>query len=343
MKNIKKLSALLIALLMILSLILPVFAAEYPTEEIDESVEWVYDESTGELTHGDAVYTEYFLSSGFRILCNRYRYDAEINMELYNIYQLYILQILPDPEVPAVRSDITFISSTGYSDEDAVRIFVTPEGKAIMDDFENGQYASYQFAENVYKRADITQEYWMDIENREPNLTLDVRTLRSATEYTILGIDATGNFAHVIGAVYQTVDGHGYVYVHYDALESNMLNAEGTLSFREGEVPAYTLDATKVGALISSMSHQSSMIYSAYHFEDNDLDMDQTPALILFALMLSPFLFIAPLLFLVLGIVLCSIKKIPGRKRWGGLVAISCLWLACSVAITALCIVAMLI
>ena len=68
MKNFKKLSALLIALFMILSLVLPVFAADYPAAEADESIEWWYDESTGELSHGDAVYTEYFMSPGFWII-----------------------------------------------------------------------------------------------------------------------------------------------------------------------------------------------------------------------------------------------------------------------------------
>ena len=346
-KTFKKLPALLIALLMILSLILPVFADDYPTEEIDETVEWVYDESTGELTHGDAVYTEYFLSSGFWIIAeSRYEYYDSIPMEVYETRKQFVMHILPDEEVPVVRTDIAFVAPNGYAYESQTRLFVTPAGKKVLDAFEEGQYATYQIAKYEAARADIPQGYWADLEGREPNLMLDAKTLRNATSYDILGVDATGNFAHIIGAVYRTLDGHGYVYVHYDALESNMLNADGTLSFRGGQVPAYTLDTATIDKLISYAENSNTptdQVFTKNSFEQDDLDIDQTPALILFALMLSPFLYVAPLLFLVLGIVMCSIKKIPGRKRWGGLVAVSCLWLACSVAITVLCIVAMVI
>ena len=346
MKNFKKLSALLIALFMILSLILPVLAADYPTEEIDETVVWSYDETTGELTHGEVVYEEYFISSGFLVIGDRYRYKETIYMELYNLQDHTVSQFIPDATVPSVRSDIAFVSYSAYSADGDLRIFVTPEGKAVMDAFGNGQYTSYQFAEYKSKRVDLSKDFITDIENREPNLTLDVRTLRNATKYKILGIDTTGNFAHIMGAVYQTVDGHGYVYVDYDALENNMLDADGTLSYRGGEVPAYTLDAAMVGDLIVQAQNCRSVsprVYSANDFEDDELDIDQTPALILFALMLSPILFIAPIIFLVLGIVLSLVKKIPGRKRWLGLVATSCLWLLCSIAITVLCIVAILL
>lgn len=347
MKNFKKLSALLIALFMILSLILPVLAADSPTEEIDETVVWSYDETTGELTHGEVVYTEYYLSPGFWIIAESiYRYYDSIPMDAYEAKKQYVMQILPDEEVPTVRSDIAFVAPSAYSYESNTRIFVTPEGKKVLDAFEQGQYATYQIAKYEAARADIPQGYWAGLEGREPNLMLDARTLRNATSYEILGVDATGNFAHVIGAVYQTLDGNGYVFVHYDALDSSLLNADGTLSFRSGQVPVYTLDTTTADKLISYAENSNTptdQVFTKNNFENDDLDMDQTPALILFALMLSPILFIAPIIFLVLGIVLSLVKKIPGRKRWLGLVATSCLWLACSIAITVLCIVAILL
>ena len=76
MKNFKKLSALLIALFMILSLVLPVFAADYPAAEADESIEWWYDESTGELSHGDAGY-QFQLVPGYHIQILIWQGDEE--------------------------------------------------------------------------------------------------------------------------------------------------------------------------------------------------------------------------------------------------------------------------
>lgn len=347
MKNFKKLSALVLTCCLMAALCLPVFAeivSSGSTVPIDEEYGWNYDADSGELSHGDWVYSEYFMPSGYWVISQYlYSYEDGIRLDAYDNYDLLIEQILPDPEIPEVSNDIVFISSSNFP-KDSDRVFVTRDGKALLDSFVAGEYATYQFTKGSHYRVDIAEQYQKDLSDMTPSMTLDVRTLRSAKEYPIVGIDKSGNFAHVIGAVYGTVDGNGYVYVDYDSLPDNYLDADGTLSFRGGEVPAYPLNASVVGELVYELenygtSHYTTII-TAYTFEQQENDMEQTPALILFSVMLIPFLFIAPLLTLILGVVLSLIKKIPGRKRWSALILTSGLWLLCSVAITVLCIVA---
>ena len=342
MKNLTKIFAALLSLCAITSLLLlgaHAFGETEPIDEVEgEKVDWTYNFTENTLSHGDVVYEEYFMPAGFEIFACHYTYSGGVTMDdLGNTSS--VRQLMPDAQSLEVYRDVALLYESGISGE---RVFVTENGKAIVDAFVRGEYGSYQFAKNFSYRAVIPEEYLIDLADRQPNLTVDVRTLRSAQEYVIYGVDQTGHFAHPVGAIYETLDGNGYVYVHFDGLENNYLDANGMLSFRQGEVPAYAVSTSKVTDLIVSTTNMPNEYINKYTFEDN-INMDQTPALIIFAVMMSPFLYIAPLLLLTLGIVLRSIKKVPSRKRWNSLIILSCLWLVCSLAITVLCIVAILI
>ncbi len=343
MKNLTKIFAALLALLTLTSLLAlgaHAFGETEPIDEVEgEKVDWTYDYTQNVLVHGDTVYEEYFIPSGFAIFGCEYTYADNITMGEFSSRTAAIRQFMPDPDTPEVYRDIAILFDPNVSED---RVFVTENGKAIVDAFIRGEYSHYQFAKDYNTRAVITDEYLIDLADKQPNLTVDVRTLRSAQEYVIYGIDQTGRFAHIVGAIYETLDGNGFVYVHFDGLESNYLNADGTLSFRQGEVPAYAVSTSKVTDLLVRSTSMPNHYRSQYSFEDQ-VDMDQTPALIIFAFMMSPFLYIAPLLLLALGIVLRSIKKIPSRKRWDALIVLSSSWLLCSIAITVLCIAAILI
>ena len=346
MKNLTKIFAALLSLCAITSLLLlgaHAFGETEPIDEVEgEKVDWTYNFTDNTLTHGNTVYEEYFMPSGFELLANEYRYLQSISLDITgkNQRSAFVRQILPDIDTPVVYRDIAFMFDSVINDE---RIFVTEHGKAVMDAFVSGEYASYLLSGQYARMSAIPEEYLIDLTEKQPDLTIDVRALRSAQEYLIYGVDQTGYFAHVMGAIYETVDGNGYVYVHFDGLENSCLSDDGTLSFREGEVPAYSLNNGKVNNLIiNAQRTDGKLVATKSNFEDR-VDMDQTPALIIFAVMMSPFLYIAPLLLLALGIVLRSIKKVSGRKRWNSLIILSCLWLVCSLAITALCIAAILI
>ena len=343
MKNLTKIFAALLSLCAITSLLLlgaHAFGETEPIDEIEgEKVDWTYNFTDNTLTHGDTVYEEYFMPAGFHIFACEYTYTGSITMSEYSSRTGSVRQFMPDPNTPEVYRDIAILFDPNVSED---RVFVTENGKAIVDAFIRGEYRHYQFAKDYNTRAVIPDDYLIDLADKQPNLTIDVRTLRSAQEYLIYGVDQTGHFAHIVGAIYATLDGNGFVYVHFDGLESNYLDADGMLSFRQGEVPAYTVSTSKVTDLLVKSTSMPNHYKSKYSFEDQ-VDMDQTPALIIFAVMMSPFLYIAPLLLLALGIVLRSIKKVPSRKRWNSLIILSVLWLVCSLAITALCIAAILI
>ncbi len=343
MKNLTKIFATLLALCALTSLLAlgaHAFGETEPIDEVEgEKVDWTYDYTQNVLVHGDTVYEEYFMPAGFDIFACEYTYAGSITMGEYSSRTGYVRQFMPDPNIPEVYRDIAILFDPNVSED---RVFVTENGKAIVDSFVRGEYSHYQFAKDYNTRAVIPDDYLIDLADKQPNLTIDVRTLRSAEEYLIYGIDQTGHFAHIVGAIYETLNGNGYVYVHFDGLESNYLDADGMLSFRQGEVPAYTVSTSKVTDLLVSSVYTPNRYISQNTFKD-DINMDQTPALIIFAIMMSPYLFIAPILLLALGIVLRSIKKIPGRKRWNALILLSSLWLLCSLAITVLCIVAILI
>ena len=342
MKNLTKIFAALLSLCAITSLLLlgaHAFGETEPIDEVEgEKVDWTYNFTENTLSHGDVVYEEYFMPSGFELFVHEYGYSGSFPISADGLRSGSVTQIMPDPDTPEVYRDIAIMFEPPRTQD---RIFVTESGKAIVDAFVNGEYGSYQFAKNIRTRAIISDGDLIDLSERQPNLTIDVKTLRSAQEYVIYGVDQTGHFAHAIGAIYETVDGNGFVYVHFDGLESNYLDADGTLSFRQGEVPAYSVSTSKVTDLLVKSTSMPNHYRSKYSFDDQ-VDLDQTPALIIFAIMMSPFLYIAPLLLLTLGIVLRSIKKVPSRKRWNSLIILSCLWLVCSLAITALCIVAIL-
>ena len=342
MKNLTKIFAALLSLCAITSLLLlgaHAFGETEPIDEIEgEKVDWTYDFTDNTLTHGEVVYEEYFMPAGFDIFACEYTYTGSITMSEYSSRTGSVRQFMPDPNIPEVYRDIAILFDPNVSED---RVFVTENGKAIVDSFVRGEYSHYQFAKDYNTRAVIPDDYLIDLADKQPNLTIDVRTLRSAQEYLIYGVDQTGHFAHIVGAIYKTLDGNGFVYVHFDGLESSYLDADGMLSFRQGEVPAYAVSTSKVTDLLVRSTSMPNQYISKYTFEE-DIDIDQTPALIIFAVMMSPFLYIAPLLLLTLGIVLRSIKKVPSRKRWNSLIILSCLWLVCSLAITALCIVAIL-
>ena len=344
MKNLTKIFAALLSLCAITSLLLlgvHAFGETEPIDEIEgETQEWVYDQIENVLTHGDTVYEEYFMPSGWGLISNEYRYGNKVKIHdpvTPREKTVFIHQIMPDFQAPEVYRDIAIMYDTPE------RIFVTEQGRAAMDAFVNGEYGGYLLKSKTSYLSAIDEEYLIDLADRQPDLTLDVRTLRSANEYLVYGMDPTGSFVHPIGAIYNTLDGHGYVYVHFDGLENNYLSDDGTLSFRGGEVPAYTVNKVTVNNIVRNGTRVGGfMVATKSNFEDR-VDMDQTPALIIFAVMMSPFLYIAPLLLLTLGIVLRSIKKVPSRKRWNSLIILSVLWLVCSLAITALCIAAILI
>ncbi|MBO5842275.1 MAG: hypothetical protein J6R46_04680 [Clostridia bacterium] len=345
MKNLTKIFAALLSLCAITSLLLlgaHAFGETEPIDEVEgETQAWVYDQTENVLTHGDTVYEEYFMPSGWGLISNEYRYGNKVKIHdpvTPSEKTVFIHQIMPDFQAPEVYRDIAIMYDTHE------RIFVTEQGRAAMDAFVNGEYGGYLLKKSQASHLSaIDEEYLIDLADRQPDLTLDVRTLRSANEYLVYGMDPTGSFVHPIGAIYNTVDGHGYVYVHFDGLGNNYLTDDGTLSFRGGEVPAYTVNKVTVNNIVRNGTRVGGfMVATKSNFEDR-VDMDQTPALIIFAVMMSPFLYIAPLLLLTLGIVLRSIKKVPSRKRWNSLIILSVLWLLCSLAITALCIAATLI
>ncbi len=344
MKNTKRFFALMLCMMLCLSLCVCAFAAQEQESEEELPPAWSFSEDKNTLFGSDRIYHYYPISpfDWFRPY-HLYTYSGSVDYstdpdELPDYYMDSIghpATLADDPEAdPILNMDVAIVYEY-VSMHGNYRVYVTDQGKQALSQYTAGNYARYELTYGYSSGAEFSEQAVRGWNAGVPDVKLDVTELAECDYYYVLGYDSTLTFAHVIGAVFD-LDG-AYYYVHYDALDNNYFDAEGDLSFRSGSVPAIRLGASDK-ALVDATLEQFEP-YSADLITEPFEPLDATISMIVFVVLASPLLFVLPLILLVLGIVMRSIKKIPNRKRWNAVILCSCIWLIGSVLTSVLLII----
>ena len=314
MKHIKKISILLLCLMLVFGSLLPVCAAD----EAEESPEWTFSEALGMLTYGTTEYQQMEISSDIWFNpCALYTFNQnlETNFEKYT----EVAHPVADPSAQnrAPLTDVAFLygSVTAHG---LYAVYATDSGKSIINDFNAGKYAQYELGSD-YSSSVLDAQMVMDWRNAEPDITILAEQLSDAPYHYVLGYDATLSLAKPIGVIFEYSD--QYLYVPGE----QCLDINGYLSLRPGTVTVYVLNQAHAEQVQTAISNKE-----RHYYEDIGEQSEPVPPTIsmaLFLLIASPLMYILPTLLLALGIVMRCVKKIPNRKRWNAIIILSSLWL----------------
>ena len=329
MKHIKKLSALLLCLMLVFSSVLPICAAD----QTEEKPTWALSEDQNTLTYGATVYQRVEIPSGvwFRpYALYTFNGDMDTAFDKYTevAHPIADLSLDLSDGQPVPLTDVAFLYGS-VSAEGLYAVYATDSGKSIINDFNAGKYAQYELGSH-YSSSVLNPQTVTRWRNTEPNDTIFAEQLSDASYHYVFGYDATLSMAKVVGVIFE-LNGT-YLYVPGE----QCLDIDGYVSLRPGSITVHLLDqedTEQVKAAISDMKY--------HDYEDvgeQSEPLDPTLSMIVFLLIASPVMFLLPALLLALGIVMRCVKKIPNRKRWSTVIILSSVWLVGSV-ITALLLV----
>lgn len=311
----KKIISILFALLITLTLCIMVSA---------DSIEWSISDDFKTLMVGDEVYelyTGYISPTDSFVPEKSFIYD-----ETGNYYQ-YLKR-------NTNSSDILVIADYYY--EEIGSIYVNENGKAILNEFSKGNYSNYKIVNEYFSEYATTSKSWIDNLDGGAITTIDVRTLANCELTYIVGCDSTGTIGHTIGAIY---DRNGtYYFVNYDKLSNNYFDANGNLSYRQGEVPAYKLNVAQSSDMVE---FSSNLVELDKTFEGDDSAFDGFGRgfyVTVFVIVTVIFGFIIPLIPVIIGAIRVTKGKTKNPKRWYLLFVGCALWI-----ILAICFILALI
>lgn len=319
MKHIKKISILLLCLLLAFGTILPVSASD----DYEEKPEWEISEDLGTLTYGDRVYERAEISWGVWLRSDYYyQYRQVLEIETGTRTNIRHPILTDEQGKEEILWDIVFLNNAYNASYQPLAVYVNANSKHIIDDFNAGNYAQYELG--WYSRSAVIEENaakaWM---SATPDLSLDAQDLTDAPYHYVFAYDQTLTLCKVFGVIFE-VDG-GYVYVD----GAHCLDFEGYLALRPGDLPALQLQGQDA-ALVADATER--FVNHSLNFKTEEAEpVESSAAMAVFLLIASPLLFILPALLLALGIVMRCLKKIPNRKRWNIVIILSSVWLGGSV------------
>ena len=329
MKHTQKILAVLLCMILLLCATLPVSASD-KAEDAEQEIQWEIGADGQTVTYGDTVYTYYAIPS----------YDWFRPYQSYQYVQEFGNYFIGQPILTTEGEEITLYEDmvvlyVYFNTDTAFDVYVTAQGARALDEYMAGNYAQYELTSGTYESATISEQTvraWSEI---TPTETVDASLLGELVSYNVIGYDSTLTFAHIIGKVFEY--NGDYLYVNYSALDNSYFDAEGNLSFRGGSVPVVRLSATDKAQITDTIDrfeyYDGEIVY-----EESD-PLDATISMVLFLLLASPFLYILPVLFLVFGIVMRCIKKLPGRKRWNTVIIAAIVWLGLSLLVSCLLVI----
>lgn len=309
----KKIISILFALIIMLTLCIIVSAEDY--------TEWTVSQDEKTLIIGDKTYELYtgYLSLNDKILPEeKFVYGDE-----YGYSDLYLKRNMENEDIMVLT-----VSAYSYSIE---RIYVNSEGKKALDSFVDKNYSLYRISSSYTKYSNTTKG-WIDLLDGGTVVKLDVRSLQSCQSYYVLGYDSTGSIAHTVGAIYN-LDG-AYYYVNYDILPNNYFDANGNLSYRQGDVNAYKLNTAQ----------ESDMEEFTYRMDYFDIrfESDTTPSfegagrgffIFIFVFVTALFGFIIPLVPVIIGTIRITKQKTKNPKRWLLMLIACTLWIVVAICL----------
>ena len=278
---------------------------------IPEELAWELSDDETELYYGSKTFTLYEPYFPLTIVGDRvYGYDYALN---------------------DYRSVDTNDRNAVYAEVGVLR-YVTEEGTSALDRLMEGEAASYMLALVSGACTPIANDLVTmltkapeDAEKR----TFDVRDLENALYYRLLGVEAYGFYGCAYGAVYK-YEGEFY-YIHYMDLGNQCFDADGNFSYRRGTVEGVKLE----GDLVASL-HTVGQNMTFYPLEYIDLGEngnfdpgtdDLFSARSAFSTGMVFFGIMAPIPFLVIGLVFPRSHRKGYPKYWYILAGVAGLWM----------------
>ena len=316
-------------MILLLCATLPVSASD-KAEDTEPEIRWELSEDGQTLTYGDQTYTHYVIPS----------YDWFRPYQSYQYVQEFGNYFIGQPILGVEGEEITLYEDmvvlyVYFDVNTAFDVYVTAQGARALDEYMAGNYAQYELTSGTYESATLSEQTVRAWSEADATETVDATLLGELVSYNVIGYDSTLTFAHVIGQVFEY--NGDYLFVNYSYLNNTHFDSYGNLSFRGGSVPVVRLsaqDKTQITDTIDRFEYYSGEIV----YEESD-PLDATLSMVLFLLLASPFLYILPALFLILGIVMRCIKKLPGRKRWNTVIIASIVWLGLSLITSCLLVI----
>lgn len=289
---------------------------------------WQLSEDGKTLTHEGVEYHRYYLDLTDRFMpTHRKVLDETGTFEIEGEeYQVYLSDFTD--EIVAVIAQYNW-----YGDE---WVYVTENGKKILDRFAAGQYGSVLLMDSyLADAAQMTSAQLEKLDALETTESMDVTELAGADCYVIIGMDETGTVGHQHGAIYTT--SYAYFYINYDALDNSYFSSDGEFSYRSGTVEVVRLEdetAQMAAKLFADMTYREE--YYEFETEGDDNQMEPEDAMSAFWMLTVILGVILPAIPLTFGLIFALRGKCLYPKRWYALVMLSVAWMLTTGAIVLL-------
>ena len=327
--NFKKLTALLLCLLMLSSLPSVVAAAEEAPEKAP-NVEWLLSDDAETLTASTGKVYKAITVPADVYLAPKSRYEYANTVDLPEEDDCFIYSTSPDNECVWVE---TFYSGDKY-------LYATEAGKAALNAFLNDSDT------NVYRLYSLSDIYFgylnasllTALDGSSERVTFDVRELADWECYELSAHDSTEIVARDYGLIFESPEGKLF-YVRFDTLDNTHFDANGNFSFRSGEVPLTPLNDAMSAEAREALNARMTEDVTVY--EDPTLgELPETLVLILFWIVYVILGFLCPLPFIAVGVILPLIKPLGKPKYWLLSAILGALWVLLAIILMILLIVA---
>ncbi len=313
----------LIALLLIMTLsALPCAAA---SRDKAETVKWTLSGDESSLTGNGKTYTLYNMIPGWEISPSGiYVYNQTFRLDGQSV------QIMTSLD----SGEFVWLFDSG----DEVSMYVTAEGKRMLDALAAGETSSLWLENSSDDRAAILSDALigrMDAPGAHDMRNVPVSSLAFLTRYDICGYDATGTVRTVCGAVYKTSE--GWLYVDYRPLGNQYFDADGHFSYRTGEVTGSLLNQDVCRDLVELADNMPirNVTYTYELLDDiEDPDFSDDTSIALFWVSFILLGYLVPIAPLVVGLVMPHSAKQGYPKRWYLLSMLAVIWIAIAIGIT---------
>ena len=324
--SIKKLIALLVCILLSANLLCAAaFAAESPADE-NENVEWYLSDDMLTLSNNKMTYYKYEINN-----------DSSYSIDPFSVYEYYRSV---EWKTGGSTESLTVYSNAKDGDivwlenyEGIVRaVYVTEAGRKSIDEFMSGKYARYRLFDKSFNCAILSEQLFNSLDASYPNsyqkVSIDVSVLKDLEKFEICAHDKTDAFVYTFGMIYKS-DSTLY-YVEYKDLPNNYFDADGSFSYRSGNVDAVVLGEDIKTQILGVMDDIAPPDY-IYDYEESAF-LDDILAVIL-VVCIALVGVAAPIALGILGMCMARSKKAGYPKHWYILSITSLIWLLAVIAI----------
>ncbi|MBQ9085691.1 MAG: hypothetical protein IJY47_00730 [Clostridia bacterium] len=312
----------IVFLLACILFLMPVVTLGVGASESSESVDWGLSDDKMILT-GNKTYTYYGK------LPREYLHHAKQIYEFSDHPDLDEDFFIGTPYVEAPYADSGFVWID--SGDQYVYVYATPEGKIALDRFMNGETILHIRTEDS-KQAPLAASVWAEIGSGGETRSVDVTQLKDQMKYSVYAYDTTMTLSYEQGVIF--VLGGDYYGLDYTTLGNQYFDADGNFSYRSGTVILTKLSQQKVQQILTAVNNAES--FSTQYVREKSESEGSSFIFWIFFVLLG---FLAPLPFLILGLILPQSKKYRYAKYWYSLSVFGTIWLVFAVLLMVLLLI----